>query len=353
LKTLTGAQVTEHVPAALSNERVPVTQPARFLDIDHAKGFAIALVVWGHVAGSTIPLAPTWFEISVGVLYSFHMPFFMYLSGYVFFAIGAHERFLRDPTRYTVRRFNRLMVPFIGFATVVIIGKYFAVHFGPIDDKVQSLSSGFYDVITNSPNNPCVAVWYLLCLFIYSILSPILWRTGRNSMAMIVLIGCAGWLFKLPQTFYADRISQYFVFFAVGGLVALHRPAALPLMKRAAGLTLIAFAVLCYSMLGAPYAMLICGLAAIPALHGLFLQDFWSKDRLFLMLGNYSLTIYLLNTIAIGVFKLVYLAHFSYSGTNFYLFFPGVILFGLFAPVLFLKVIELVPGSTGITGYLR
>jgi fucose 4-O-acetylase-like acetyltransferase len=353
LKTLTGVQVSDHAPAVPPNERVPMTQGVRFLDIDHAKGFAIALVVWGHVAGATIPLTPTWFKISVGVIYAFHMPFFMYLSGYVFFAIGAHEKFLRDPAKYTVQRFNRLMIPFIGFAAIVVIGKYFAASLGPVDDNVPNVSNGFYEVLSNAPNNPCVAVWYLLCLFVYSILAPPLWRAGRNSTTLIIFVGGAGWIFNLPQSFYADRIGQYFIFFGVGGLVALHRNAILPLAKQAMVITFIIFAIACYVMLGNSYAMLVCGLAAIAALHGLFLQDFWAKDRFFLMLGNYSLTIYLLNTIAIGVFKLFYLSRFSYTGDNFYLFFPAIVLFGLFTPILFFKTVEHIPGLAVITRYLR
>ena len=85
-------------------------QPSgRLLDIDRAKGFAIALVVWGHIyLGTPASPPPQWMEDTRGVIYSFHMPFFMYLSGFVYFMTSGPDRFLKAPAAYIGKRFDRL-----------------------------------------------------------------------------------------------------------------------------------------------------------------------------------------------------------------------------------------------------
>src|SRR4051812_42250723 len=55
----------------------------RRLDLDRAKGYAILLVVAGHLVANTAPEGSGWYEPWRYALYRFHMPFFLYLSGTV------------------------------------------------------------------------------------------------------------------------------------------------------------------------------------------------------------------------------------------------------------------------------
>ena len=55
----------------------------RRLDLDRAKGYAILLVVAGHLVANTAPEGAGWYEPLRYALYRFHMPFFLYLSGTV------------------------------------------------------------------------------------------------------------------------------------------------------------------------------------------------------------------------------------------------------------------------------
>jgi fucose 4-O-acetylase-like acetyltransferase len=305
----------------------------RMLDIDRSKGLGILLVVWGHLAGGALLNAPLWFYVSVAVVYEFHMPFFMYLSGFVFFSIGAVDRFYKAPASYVWKRFDRLMVPFIAFGLFVVIGKYVAASLGPVDDGVSNIGSGIAKVIANAPDNPSLSIWYLLVLFVYSVVTPILWRIGGRHIAVLLLIGAAGWCFALPETFYAARIATYFVFFGMGGLIALHRERALPIMKALYLPALAVLGVLCYFLLSNRFALLCCGLASIPALHGLFLQDFWKGDRLFLTIGRYSMVIYLFNTIFIGIGKIGILRVIPHEGLMFLIAIGILFVIGVAGPV--------------------
>src|SRR5215475_12742554 len=98
-------------------------------DIDRAKGLAILLVVFGHLMANGYPRGNAWYDTAKDIVYSFHMPFFMYLSGYVFaltgkqaVAYGAYSRFLRE-------RVMRLLVPFALFGFLIVVGKYLSSFF--------------------------------------------------------------------------------------------------------------------------------------------------------------------------------------------------------------------------------
>jgi peptidoglycan/LPS O-acetylase OafA/YrhL len=119
-------------------------------------------------------------------------------------------------------------------------------------------------------------------------------------------------LFTVPATdlFYFDRVTGYFLFFAIGGWVAHERARIEPWFGRALPFWLMLFAVTLFSewtVLPAQVRLLICGLAAIPALHGLVQSRLFARDRLLLILGDYAFAIYLLNTIVIGLAKAGYL----------------------------------------------
>lgn len=334
-------------------QRAPDRKPgSRSLEIDRAKGLGIALVVWGHIPSMSTPGLPLWLYVSVSVIYYFHMPLFMYLSGFVFFMSGGQDRFWRGPAKQIMKRFDRLMLPCLAFAVLIVAGKYFAASFGPVDDRVDAVGDALVKIVTNAPGNPAISLWYLIVLFVYVIAAPVLWRLGRGSFVPILLIGAIGWLLPLPEDYYLERIGQYFIFFAIGGIIAKNRDMVYPILVRWFAPALLVFGALCYLMLGHPLALLVCGLASIPALHGLFLQRLWDGDRLLLGLGRNSMAIYLMNTIIIGITKIAYLRYFSYHGPWVALFLAVVFVGGLLGPILIRRVLGLIPQTRPIRAYL-
>jgi fucose 4-O-acetylase-like acetyltransferase len=278
-------------------------------DIDRAKGLAILLVVFGHLMADGYPPGNAWYDTAKDVVYSFHMPFFMYLSGYVFslagkqrIEAGAYWHFLRE-------RSLRLLVPFTLFGLLIVVGKYVSHFFLYVDDPPSTLSTGIGELVLDTRHSPALSIWYVYVLFLYSAAMPLLWRAGLRWRGAM-LLGVA--LLAVPATdlFYLDRVMGYFLFFAIGGWVAAERAWIEPWFRRALPLWLLLFAVTLlseWSALPVQVRLLVCGLAAIPALHGLVQSRLFARDRLLLTLGDYAFTIYLLNTIVIGLAKAGYL----------------------------------------------
>lgn len=295
---------------AVSNAEQPPkhSAPDRLPDIDRTKGFAIALVVWGHIASFAPAGSPLWFYISVDVIYSFHMPLFMYLSGFVFFYNGLHERFWKSPTKQIVNRFDRLMVPFLAFGIIVILGKYFVGQAVALPSPVHSIGDGIRRVLVDDPDNPSASIWYLFVIFVYAILTPLLWRLGGSRFLLLFLLGVLGWIIEVPQDFYAARIAKYFLFFVIGGFTAARAGTLLSIFEKYFLIFLVVFLVLCFYFFTHPLALLICGISSIPAFHGLFRKSFLLDANALNTLGLNSMAIYLMNTIFIGLFGILFIA---------------------------------------------
>jgi len=304
----------------------------RYSEIERAKGLAISLVVWGHLASATFFTFPIWFLVSISVIYSFHMPLFMYLSGFVYFISGHHERLWAGPLKYITSRADRLLLPFLAIGTLIALGKYILNDIGNIPDPVNSLYEGAWQIISNGANNPAASIWYLFVLFIYTIITPIMLKILGNSSFFLVIVGFLLWCFDFTHAFYIDRILQYFIFFCVGGLVANNYHIVRKLFIEYFILFAVSFIFCCYHYFDNKYALLICGIASMPAFHGLFLQAISQKEKLFIFIGDKTMAIYLLNTIIIGVLNLGF--YITLGNKIFYL--PSLILFfvlGIVIPI--------------------
>ena len=311
----------------------------RFLDIERCKGAAIFLVVLGHiVARSSLEGHQWYYSLRVGI-YQFHMPFFMYLSGFVFFYAGYGTQSLPGYWKFMQARFVRLIVPFLAIAALIIVGKFAAQKFIQVDNLPGRLFESIVAVFWNTGKSPAASVWYVFFLFIYCLAVPPLMALFRGSMGALFFLSVVMYIFPRIPYIYLDRISIYFIFFVTGGLLAKNYQRYFKFIDDYALFLLFASIIfpLVYFDTRAPWALLVAGLISIPAIHGLIRTRFLSRNNFILWLGGYSFIIYLLNTIFIGVSKGVMLTMAPWEGSNFFIFTPILLLSGLFGPIILKK----------------
>lgn len=84
-------------------------------EIDFAKGIAALLVIWGHTI-ECFAEGQLWIDRVHMFIYSFHMPLFMFLSGYVFFMYSLKKRWweIAEKSFY-------LLIPILIWGTVAFI----------------------------------------------------------------------------------------------------------------------------------------------------------------------------------------------------------------------------------------
>ena len=94
-----------------------ISETKRLDWVDVAKGITILLMVAGH---TSIP------ETISKYIWSFHMPFFFFVSG-VFYSEKKYKKF----NSLLKRRIFTLLVPYVFFSVVVMLGYYGTVYWNP------------------------------------------------------------------------------------------------------------------------------------------------------------------------------------------------------------------------------
>ncbi|HEV7263795.1 MAG TPA: acyltransferase [Falsiroseomonas sp.] len=309
----------------------------RRLDLDRAKGVSILLVVVGHIVAAAPPVGAEWYDWLRYAIYQFHMPFFLYLSGYVAWLSGALQTPDAALPRYTIRRAQRLLAPFLLLGVVVLLGKLAAERFVHVDNQPSGLLSGLRDLVVTTERSPATFIWFLWVLFLCSVAAPPVWR--RFGTPGLVLAGLVLLAVELPALFYLDRFARHAVFFAIGIAVAQREAWLLPRFGALQPLWWALFlGTLAAAMLGwlpGDWSLLVCGLAAIPALHGLMLASAMSDQGWALTLGRFTMAIYLFNVIAIGVVKAALLkAGVPWTAAGFWIHAPALTAAGIALPIL-------------------
>ncbi|HTJ89523.1 MAG TPA: acyltransferase [Acidocella sp.] len=307
-------------------------------DIDIAKGFTILLVVFGHLVARADPAGVSWYEPLRRAVYAFHIPFFLYLSGFVAVLSGMVLAPRSAWPGIAAARVRRLLLPFFALGLLIVMGKCLAARFIAVDDVPRTWFGGLADLVWHTAASPAGSIWYLFVLFMVS-LGAMIWLRGSPRRYPALLIFCA-LLYGIPWPayLYFNRIGTYAVFFALGAGAAFlgsHWDRFIdrfwPLLL---GMLLCALAAIVVYGAGWPRKDLLLpvGMLAMPALHGLLRFSAPSSPGL-LFLGRYSFMIYLFNTLCIGLTKGLLLLVCSWDGAHFLPFAAALMAAGTFGPI--------------------
>jgi acyltransferase len=189
--------------------------------VDHARAFGICLVVLGHTAG--LP------DFITQLIYSFHMPLFFFISGYLL-----KDSYLSLPSSGFLRRlWKKLLVPYICFWAISYL--YWLVTHNLVFDPTKYAGLSFTDLFagflfgTGDTDHTLyiinVDLWFFTCLFSTALIYYILrrWLKGVSLLFAIVLLGGFAPLlphilgFRLPWNF--DLAGAALVFFGLGHLL--------------------------------------------------------------------------------------------------------------------------------------
>jgi fucose 4-O-acetylase-like acetyltransferase len=324
---------------------LPVQPNARIALIEAVKGLGIILVVAAHLVKFGTPGVPDWYTIFKFKVYLFHMPLLMFMSGYVFRYANHHVRGLSDFSGFAGRRANRLLVPFLVIGVITIFGKWFSAMWFSIDEAPSGLASGLMSIFINTESSPVLTIWYLFVLFVYCLVTPVLFVVFRKHWSWLGLFALALYFIRLDDILYANRIVQYYVFFVAGCIAAdrefLQRFSGSSLSVSVAAMA--GFMLLLMFPWNREYGLLVCGLLsclAVPALIDVL------PERMRAMLGYFgscSMTIYLLNVIFIGIAKVAYDLVFPPDYQSFGLLLAVTFVAGLFGPILLKITVDSVP----------
>lgn len=131
----------------------------RLLSIDVFKGFGILLMVIGHIVFNDVVL-----QMIYSFIYSFHMPLFYLVSGYLLNA----EKIERDILPYLKKQGKSLLIPYFSFGLfyVLIMTIAWVLSSRPTNGEINLSSMIYHFLWTNNVGlGMAYAMWFLTSLF--------------------------------------------------------------------------------------------------------------------------------------------------------------------------------------------
>lgn len=282
----------------MSNER------QHWLDV--VKGIAIILVVMGHV-GSTYggELVSNSFKTIHAFIYSFHMPLFMSISGYLF-----TSSLLKDYKTTALSKLVAYGIPYIVFSTA-----YWGMK--TLGGAFVNNSVSFRDLFL-IPIFPLSFMWYLYALLIMTELSLVIGRRNIKSV-MTVAIVCRiiweiltitpgftdSWVNNLILT---DFIKNY-IWFALGLVFGNYIVQVFNEIRNPTkiGISLIGLIILIVVSSGGitqiPFIRILWGMIGICTI--MFIGLLIYKNTFLEYMGRNSMQIYLIHGTVISVLKII------------------------------------------------
>jgi fucose 4-O-acetylase-like acetyltransferase len=316
-------------------EKIPCQRPPeRQLDLDAARGFAIILVVIGHIATTNFSAGNGWYLSFVNLIYQFHMPLFMVLTGITFALSLPCFNSWPEVLAYSTRRVKRLLVPYLVIGLLVLIGKLVACHFMHVDNAPGSFTEGVIGLVRNPTESAAKFLWFVFVLSIYLVFVPAFFFVIGRRPWLLLIIGVILQLGTWPNTFAISWIIYYLPFFAGGAVLWIYRSMWCPMPLWALGLNVLVFGSLLLASISLSIPKWLVGASSVLAVIGLMQKAPTSFQSALAWLGKYSLSIYLFNEIAMGVVKGALLKVISWDGSNFLFFLPLMALVGVVIPLL-------------------
>ena len=177
----------------------------RILFIDIAKAICIILVVVGHYVPTH---SPSWYIMLHDVIYTFHMPLFMFASGYIYIAT-------KKDISYSVvikQKIKRLMIPYISTSFIIISIKYLSQSQAFVENPVDLYS---YLRLFYMPEAGAF-LWFIWALWWMFVLIP-LFKTKVSRNLLFVISILLHWLpVDFPELFCLTQFKSMLMYFMFG-----------------------------------------------------------------------------------------------------------------------------------------
>lgn len=180
-----------------------------------AKGFGITFVVMGHYQMGHI--VPEYWESIRKIIYTFHMPLFMALSGYLFnqsFSTNSVRKYYDEIIKNKIKR---LLYPYITLSIILLIVKVTA---GFIATLQLPVDKNFYKYILFNPvGGFSTMLWFLYTLFIIHLIFPFFRFLIKNDTLLMISVLVLSY-FNWPKEFCLNLAMHHLPYFIAGYLVA-------------------------------------------------------------------------------------------------------------------------------------
>lgn len=184
--------------------------------ISFLQTFGIILVVLGH-AGNNNHEVKNGYEYLYRWIYSFHMPLFVFISGYL---LKFTNKNIADINilNFIKKKSLRLIVPYIVISSLAYLPKFVLNKFTlrPVELTLKDYIFGFL----YPWNNPIIFFWFLPTIFLIMLLTIYCYRILKSNLKVILMISLLTDIFLSDilnmQLLNLNGVLNYFIFFILG-----------------------------------------------------------------------------------------------------------------------------------------
>lgn len=289
----------------MTEKQTPTSPLKRNLLLDSLRGGLIILVIIGHVLLGAIE--DTFIRY---VIYSFHMPLFIGLTGYLI-----NKPFLASSSNRKIflRYWWRMLIPFL---LAFLFFKLIITYNAAAEDRLT------FELILSYFHTPYYHLWFIPTLLIWVFLVSWILKFRMNIVVLwIIFAGLSLYWAISPEsgisfftTFVSKKVIYFFSFFLFGCLIRTYEPQVTTLVKKYFAfwlMLLVASSFFYLTGFDSPTTSL-HGMAWLLLNHTLILvtlnwaateHSFQKMPRLLLDVGRFSLPIYLWHVAPLFVLK--------------------------------------------------
>ena len=183
----------------------------RIVGIDVMQGIAMVLVVLGH---HRFDFMPEWYMRMFYWIYTFHMPLFIFISGFLvrYSYKGVHG--WGEYHQYVGKRVRKFVPPYLIVGTICTLMAWNFKDMG-------TLLKNWTNLLISPIDSEATFLWYIYLLFIFYCLSPLIFNAKRWMKIVLFVIA---WALSLKQIaipyLCIIYFCRFFLFFLCGAFVA-------------------------------------------------------------------------------------------------------------------------------------
>ncbi|MDY2587076.1 acyltransferase [Winogradskyella aquimaris] len=172
-------------------------------------GITILIVIYGHMLfdGNL----PSWYIKSRLIIYRFHMPVFMFISGFIISYSYKPVNNLLEYWYMVKRKLLKFAPTYILLAIIFILLKILIN--GASSDQTRK---DIYYAIFIPIQSPSGFLWYIYVLMQFYIIFPLLEWIANKNILLLIILGFAIHFIDVTSMFNLDLFAFYFIFVAFG-----------------------------------------------------------------------------------------------------------------------------------------
>lgn len=303
--------------------------------IDALKGFAILSVVVGHcvtdsISSQTFPEYAALLQMMYDAIYSFHMPLFFMISGYVFYLTKSYRKWKTKVLDFSI--------VYVIWSTLMWFSKY--MMSGDVNHPVTIID------LVSIVYKPIMIYWYLYVLIIlYAIVSCLRWeRVSWRLWSISALAAIAAKTMQLDIGIL-NNIIYHMCYFLAGGVLLQTGLLQKLKLKHAAFLSVLVLMNCIFYFSWTPAAVWVVVWKKFLIANCLSLLCFWMFSRLSVnavlcVMGVNTLQIYVMHCFFTGGLRVLF-KHMHTGSIG--LYFVSAIVLGILIPVLCGKIKKKIP----------